>query len=187
MVNRYAYTMGDPVNLIDPDGNSPRKDAYYARGQHPPSTGKQVQYLNLDLIVAPFLGGDVSVGVAFEMNNDIMTGFQIYGAGTKTDFENGAEPQDNPETATKGLQVGVGINMGAVSGTFQDFNSEAVNTQVDVGALSVGTTTQNNPDSVIDSAIPDGSPGTGFEIGIGAGVGGSQGVTETKPILKVEW
>ena len=116
-----------------------------------------------------------------------MTGFQVYGTGTKGDYENGAEPQDNPETAAKGLQVGAGVNMGSVNGTFEDFNSEAVNTQVDTGAFSFGTTTQNDPDSILDSAIPDGSPGTGFEIGVGAGVGGSQGVTKTEPFWKVEW
>ena len=93
----------------------------------------------------------------------------------------------HPETAAKGLQVGAGINIGVVNGTFENFNSEAVNTQVDVGPLSLGITTQNNPNTIIDSAIPDGSSGTGFEIGVGVGVGGSQGVTETKPLWKAEW
>ncbi|MFB9374487.1 RHS repeat-associated core domain-containing protein [Algimonas porphyrae] len=32
MFNRYGYTLGDPINMWDPDGKSPLRDHYYSTG-----------------------------------------------------------------------------------------------------------------------------------------------------------
>ena len=182
--NRYAYTMNDPVNLVDPDGEQAQDvgvSLFNFASARSANTGEALNvsmaatnealkaeitcYANVDGNLAIGEGGaDASVNVAVET----LAGIIPSGASISV-----SSPKDGVGSIDGGA-LAAGINLGAQVNDLSGFHSPAKNLMADVVGPGVGVTLPGS----------DGR-GAGVEIGIGAGAGITRSETRTDPIIAV--
>jgi RHS repeat-associated protein len=187
--NRYAYAGNDPVNSIDPDGQ-----------QFIGTTGPLVRYsekattayVNVDIQATIIFGlsVDLAAGVAVERQGTIPTGVQAFISHT-TIPSTGAS--NSAEVASKGYHGAVGANAGLMNGNLSDMNGTVDATNYDipgVGASSFSPNIGENSGVGSDALAQvndfvNGVPGAGVEVGIGEGLGVSQGHQTTRPLVSM--
>ena len=149
----------------------------------------KVYYANVDIQATIIFGisVDLSVGVSAERTFGQLSGIQIFGS-------HNALPVRGPlggEYLGKGYHGAAGVNFGFANGSFEDFRGLVDATSFDAGPGGASVFSPN-----IDSSrgfLGDlgrqttdafsGISGAGAEIGIGEGVGLSQGVQQNRPIF----